>query len=574
MQRKSRLKSRRRIAVILAISVGALFSLSIRPKEASTQNQGRQIPENVRQAKIKYAKAIAPSLRKIRKLLHEANVPLQAGDVLSYDWYKRVSLYTGIVPDLRKTKTGNDKMKGVHVADTLVLPEKVEITGDTLIIARQVVFSGKNIVIKGNYDLHFFQDAPAWSANDGVQARNASSGMRFEKAGYSARSIESAIRRGLLVKPQSITLSVDGYGREQWLENQKKKQEQKNNSKRANHGRLQQNADGADRTGTPPKAANGTQAAIPGQASQGADGDCATNSPDGGTGQTGYTPQKAGVGNGGEWGADGGDANTLNFKIESWMTDVTLSAKGGQGQKGGEGGDGGLAARGGQGGPGGNPSVCGCPSRSGNGGNGGTGGLGGKGGDGGLGGHGGNGGRGGNINILKPCNFNDYMTNPNKGLRGPAGDPGHYSVGGAGGPGGEPHAGAINAACGLYGGNTGGYGGAGQSGPPGDKDGDPGEPGDPGENDGTVNASEYGCSGGGPGGNYNDIYPSPLGYGEGCEYFDWVTIHCENYLEEEEAYLLRKYAPTVKANHLVRTFIKSSPQWECVEVDRWPAGCF
>ena len=42
------------------------------------------------------------------------------------------------------------------MADTLYLPERVEITGDTVILAKQLIFEGRNPVLKGNYAIYVF----------------------------------------------------------------------------------------------------------------------------------------------------------------------------------------------------------------------------------------------------------------------------------------------------------------------------------------------------------------------------------------------------------------------------------
>ena len=50
---------------------------------------------------------------------------------------------------------GGNQLKGVQIADTLYLPEKVEITGDTVILAKKTVFEGRHPVIKGNHTMSF-----------------------------------------------------------------------------------------------------------------------------------------------------------------------------------------------------------------------------------------------------------------------------------------------------------------------------------------------------------------------------------------------------------------------------------
>lgn len=567
---------RSRAWLVISFCIVGLLGITMLTRKGATQGQRAQMPDDVREAKIRKAKNVAPSVGKVRKLLKDAHVPLEASDLFSPFWYRRVSVYSNVVPDLTKVKQGSNRLKGVVVADTLVLPEKIELAGDTLLIARQVVFAGRNIEIKGNHDLHFFQNAPVLSVDNGVQARGYGAGVRFEKVGFkSARTVEDAIARGLLVEPQTMSVSVDGYGREQWLEDQKKKKKEKDNlGLRAAHYRTaQQSQNGEDKTGTGAEGERGSPAVQPGPPPTQATGDCNTN-PDGHTGDTGYTTLQAGTGHTGGTGDNGGNGGTLNWTVPQGSGYMTFSARGGGGQKGGRGGEGGLAAPGGQGGQGGPGKECDCPLRSGNGGRGGQGGQGGQGGNGGQGGTGGKGGDGGTINLTKPCDYTNYGTNVTVGIAGPGGDPGHYSTGAAGGPGGPGGTAATNAYCALQGGSSLGSGPQGVPGGPGDYDGDPGQNGEAGDNPGSVNTTNYGnCGGGGGGGDYTDLYPGG-GFEQYCQPYDWVWIHCDWYADEEEAHLVRKYEPTVKASHYVRALYPKPPSWDCYEVARWPAGCF
>ena len=552
-------------AMFILLALTAIFPVGF-PKQQKANAQTQQGQDARRQAQIEKAKRLSSSVRKIGKMLKDANVPFDSSILFSRIWRKKVDAYRGRVPELTQIRQAGGKLEGVQLADTLVLPENVELSGDALIITRQLIFGGRHVVIKGNHDLHIFLSEPILSTNDAVQTLSSTNGVRFERVGFSsAKSVELAKRQGLLVAPESVSISVDGYGREQWLEDQKnKKGQNKIPGLRAAHVRgvaiPQQNADGADKTGEGPKGDDGTDGVTPVQAAIGADGDCATN-PDGGTGETGHIPQKAGTGHTGGWGDDAEDGHTLSFRIESGMSNVALSAKGGQGQKGGLGGYGGTAARGGQGGPGAPGKVCNCPGRSGNGGRGGTGGRGGQGGDGGPGGTGGNGGSGGTINLTKPCDFTNYTTNVNAGLRGPAGDPGHYRPGGQGGPGGTP---AINAECGMQGGTSLGIGPDGDSGPPGDRDGDPGTPGEPGDHAGQVNTSDYGnCGGGG-----DDPTLEPGGSDGGCTEWWWVQYSCTQEIGDSRS--RQRFLEAVYRPDLAQPL----PEWSCSETGRWYAGCW
>lgn len=118
-------------------------------------------------------------------------------------------------------------------------------------------------------------------------------------------------------------------------------------------------------------------------------------------------------------------------------------------------------------------------------------------------------------------------------------------------------------------------------GDPGDTDGDPGQYGEPGDHDGPEpNVSSVGnCGGpgGGPGGGtYTDI--RPVGYGNNCTEYEWISVQCDLLPDEEEEARLHRYAPTVKANSYIATFIskptRTPVEWHCEVVNNWYAGCF
>ena len=133
------------------------------------------------------------------------------------------------------------KLKGVQLAHTLYLPDNIQLTGDTVILARRLVFLGRNVVIKGNFDIHIFTiDETQLVDNSSLRKHDA----KFVKAGLLKTSTLASLKpvQGL------ITIDTSGAGREQWLENQRRKQlaKQAGRSKQANHAALPQNADGAN----------------------------------------------------------------------------------------------------------------------------------------------------------------------------------------------------------------------------------------------------------------------------------------------------------------------------------------
>ena len=415
------------------------------------------------------------SFKSGRDLLLKHGVPFDPDLLMEPGFQKRLAPVFPTMPEFRETHVVGKKMKGVQLADTLFLPENVELTGDTVIMANNMIFSGKKAVIKGPHDLHFFSLGPVLSLNmdarngrgqSGTFVKAAFSKARVVKAVFSRASLEEAKSLGQLVEPDIITLNIDALGRDEWLESQKTAKGRFANHARRSTTQQPHNIDKAPgQTGE--KGANGLFSTEPEPNGEGPPGLC-PSIPDGGTGDTGHTAPIAGPGGTGLRGIDGDDGGTLNVTVSS-PTDThfyNLSAKGGRGGQGGPGGDGGLPARGGKGGPGGPGDTCDCPLQSGRGGRGGTGGKGSKGGTGGMGGPGADGGKGGTINFTFPCNWpENWASDVNPGGKGPGGAPGPNSQGGPGGFGGNPGTGGSNIGC-LN--KAGGTLGAGPAGPPGD----------------------------------------------------------------------------------------------------------
>ena len=83
------------------------------------------------------------------------------------------------------------------MADTLTLPERVELTGDTVILVKTLLFTGTDVLIRGNHDVHIFTvESVGGISPDDLGA----AGPRLNlKVGYT-----KSPRR-----PQQINLTVD-----------------------------------------------------------------------------------------------------------------------------------------------------------------------------------------------------------------------------------------------------------------------------------------------------------------------------------------------------------------------------
>jgi hypothetical protein len=76
------------------------------------------------------------NFKKGRDLLLTKGVPFEPYDLLEQSWPKTLKVKLAQIPEMQETRVIRQRqMSGVQLADTLYLPEKVEITGDTIILA-------------------------------------------------------------------------------------------------------------------------------------------------------------------------------------------------------------------------------------------------------------------------------------------------------------------------------------------------------------------------------------------------------------------------------------------------------
>lgn len=409
------------------------------------------------------------SIATIRKLLLEQNIDLDPNLLYREDWRETLnSEFNGLRGATENRIISSPNVKGAIIADELLLPEQVKLIGDTVILARQVTFQGKNTIIKGPFSVHIFV----------IDSLNNKEGG-------------------------SVRIDTSGLGRKEWLESKanstalKNKIFNTNYFLNANYGEnlfkshksfltsLLQIQNGSGQPGADgPNGQDGNTGQSGNDGSNGPNGAC-PNTPNGANGNYGTPGEDATNGGNAGNGGNGGDGQNLTLTITD-PNDTTLYqliSKGGDGGFGGRGGNGGFGGRGGSGGNGGIGASCQSnPCIVGDGGDGGNAGYGGKGGSGGAGGNGGNGGKGGNFTITFPYEYNTNQISLSNG----GGQAGQGKEGGFAGGGGL---------AGQFG--SGGSGGSilectGRRG----SDGAPSFPGDPGDSAGASGNSGNPGSGG------------------------------------------------------------------------------
>jgi hypothetical protein len=477
------------------------------------QEQASSTAVNALRARIKQESVDREKLKKDfapgRALLQKKGVGFDPDELLDPDWRKKLAPKLAQLPELYVTRLGSKQIKGVQLADVLYLPEKLEITGDTVILAKQVIFEGRDAVLKGNHNVYFFAiDKDGLLGTTLDVAMKEQQAQHFANAGFEngAPSLSRFVPR--LISDGKITIDTRGQGRKEWLELQKQSTKPAGFRKISMQGMdTRGNAGGTGSTGAPGQPA---QQGFPDPGPKGRDGNCDENRPNGDDGGTPGIGGDGDPGDAGGQGGDGTDGGAIIISITSTTGTYIYRSSGGQGGQGGTGGFSTPGARGPNGGRGGNGADCRCEQGgSGSGGNGAPGGIGGKGGDGSTGGKGGNGGNGGNITISTPSGFlgtiiADYYKG-GVGIGGVPGSPGAAGTPGEGGAGGNP-ASRFNCSGGPLG--------------------RPGKVGDPGLTIGNGLRGAHGPSGDNPGvdGQFT-VTPRPRTCDD--ESFSFMQVECE-----------------------------------------------
>jgi hypothetical protein len=125
------------------------------------------------------------SFKASRELLLNYGVPFDPDILLESDWKEKLAPALAVMPEFQEFREAPQKMEGVLLAHTLLLPESVELIGDTVIIARHVIFPGKTWVINGPHNFTFFPIEPLISLESSLATSAQRGSSQFVNAGSS-----------------------------------------------------------------------------------------------------------------------------------------------------------------------------------------------------------------------------------------------------------------------------------------------------------------------------------------------------------------------------------------------------
>ena len=390
----------------------------VHDSKRSAQQQSNTNTNSAVDEKQGAPKRKAGSFKTAQALLDKKGLPFDMEALTAPDWRENLAQTFAQMPEMQVVRRELDPLEGVVIADTLYLPEKVELAGETVILAKHLIFEGSNAVIRGNHNLYILPintvhvigttlsnlnrsaklaktALPSWTDIQGLleNRHSADTSLTIDTSWYAAAPTAKARR---VSQSSSFQIMDDRSG-----------------------GPGGPGSNGAPGNGGSPGAPGGLgNSGLCGEQPNGGPGGLGKDGTDGDTGGPG------GLGGPGGWGGD------IYLSLSQGDTGTyTEISRGGPGGPGGPGGNGGWGGTGGNGGDG---ADCECnQGGQGSGGPGGPGGWGARGGPGGPGGPGGTGGNSGHIRVNYQCELLANVSTDS--AAGSGGDPGYGGPVGYGG---------------------------------------------------------------------------------------------------------------------------------------------
>lgn len=100
--------------------------------------------------------AIELQLEPARQLFSVAGLPFEPTQLLKPKWRAELRPALEALSQMKEVRFLDKPLIGTQLADTLCLPEQVELTGDAVILVRHLRFEGTAPIIRGNHNIYLF----------------------------------------------------------------------------------------------------------------------------------------------------------------------------------------------------------------------------------------------------------------------------------------------------------------------------------------------------------------------------------------------------------------------------------
>ncbi len=213
-----------------------------------------------------------------KSLLVDKNVPFDPEILLTPHWRETLKSTFNQMPELQEVRRGTNRLKGVQIAHTLYLPEKVQLEGDTVILARNLIFDGHEAVIRGPFNIYVYPIDECGLLGTSFEVALARARPKTDVRFITASWVGN---RALPVMPiigdGTIRINTSGLGRADWLESQQAMAGGGGRMIKAGFFQQGQNHNGAY-TGDGGYGVEGNQGVAGTQGNTGADGTCGSSS--------------------------------------------------------------------------------------------------------------------------------------------------------------------------------------------------------------------------------------------------------------------------------------------------------
>src|SRR5215212_1404053 len=323
------MKIRRTLNLSVFVSLCLSLTLPFNSNHAVATQQQQRSPNQSNETQLKRDARILRDFTPAREMLQRKGVPFDPDTMLDPDWKEKLARQFDEMPELQTVREPGRRLKGVHMAGILYLPEKVQVDGDLVILARQVIFEGKDAVIKGNHNVYFFPIDVTGFLGTTLEVAMNKQEPRFQKASFGGSPPKAHVPP-LLADGWSITIDTSGRGREEWLAEQNHLLGVKFVKTSWQGGTV--NHDGsAGSTGSTGGAGLTGGGGGPDPAAAGAAGNCSTSHPSGTNGSTGANGSSGGFASNGGTGTAGGNASAIIATITTVNGTYNYYARGGNG---------------------------------------------------------------------------------------------------------------------------------------------------------------------------------------------------------------------------------------------------
>src|ERR1700741_100615 len=207
-------KSKLRLTGLLVLIVGLTLSTTQTLKSRAQQRiqdtlakrqqlLNQKLAKDRRQAELDRA---VTNFRKSKDLLIKKGVPFDPDILLTRNWRKTLAPQLEQMPEMQEVRIGPGRVKGVQIAHTLYFPEKVELVGDTVILAHNLVFEGRDAVIKGNFSIAVYPIDQTGLLGSTLEQALQRDAPRFLNARFSSAEARKIPANLPLIKEGSLTI--------------------------------------------------------------------------------------------------------------------------------------------------------------------------------------------------------------------------------------------------------------------------------------------------------------------------------------------------------------------------------